>query len=312
MEQDQISDLPKTILHDILSRLPEKDAARTSVFSKYMSRDVDYWMKLASESGVGVLKLHLPDGPQGNEESQDRCYILPTDEQAIEHFFSCYPLIEHITLKCCFVLNRGGTRGLVESGTSMMHSIRMLGLPKLKEVDVQGIQEVIIDAPSLEDFCFCPGDDLNAPFKIDIDKCINLRGLNLWSLKSTTITDKWFLDLFPKFPFLDGLQFVNCTMSETINISSAKLKHLESSDCSNLKEVNVDAPNLVSCGYCGDGDSKPVISFPKSSSQLEVNVLIHIHFMDLGNLREIIQNFRTQNLLVLLSLVVQQPIAWVL
>ncbi|XP_020227503.1 putative FBD-associated F-box protein At5g53635 isoform X1 [Cajanus cajan] len=420
MEHDLISNLPKTILHDILSRLPEKDAARTSVLSKvwaetwftfpilsfsdtkiigtfpqpqgdflrkrrnfvdhvkrtllrfcdqdlaikefkliincfdlqYMSRDVDCWMKLASESGVGVLELCLPDGPEQDEEGQDRCYILPTgiieakslyklvlmggirvdqaflnhsvkffslrvlslwlvllgDEQAIEHLISCCPLIEHITLKCCSVLHQGGAGGLVGSQTSRMHSIRMLGLPKLKEVDIQGIQEVIIDAPSLEYFCFCPGGDLNAPFKMDIDKCRNLRGLHLWSLKSTTITDKWFLDLFPKFPFLESLKFVNCTMSETINISSAKLKLLELSNCSNLKEVNIDAPNLVSCGYCGDGASKPVISFLKSSSQLEVNVLIHIDFMDLGNLREFIQNFKPQNVLASLSLFIHQPI----
>ncbi|QHO33375.1 hypothetical protein S83_027720 [Arachis hypogaea] len=31
---DKISDLPKIILHDILSRLPYEDAARTSVLSK--------------------------------------------------------------------------------------------------------------------------------------------------------------------------------------------------------------------------------------------------------------------------------------
>jgi hypothetical protein len=33
-DEDQLSNLPKIILHKILSRLPEKDAARTSVLSK--------------------------------------------------------------------------------------------------------------------------------------------------------------------------------------------------------------------------------------------------------------------------------------
>ncbi|RDY04036.1 hypothetical protein CR513_12303, partial [Mucuna pruriens] len=97
-------------------------------------------------------------------------------------------------------------------------------------------------------------------------------------------------------------------MSRKINISSAPLKVLELSNCSNLKEVNVEAPNLLSCGYCGDGASKPVISFLKSSSQLEVNVLFHIDFMYLGNLREFIQNFKPKSVLASLSLFIHQPI----
>ncbi|CAJ1950999.1 unnamed protein product [Sphenostylis stenocarpa] len=420
MERDLITNLPKTILHDILSRLPEKEAVRTSVLSKawaetwstfpilyfsdtkiigtfpqprqeflrkrknfidhvrrtlmrfhdqglaikefkliincfdleYMSRDVDYWLKLASERCFGVLELCLPDGPEQDEEGQDRCYILPTgiieakslhklvlmggirvdqafrnhsvkffslrvlslwlvllgDEQAIEHLISCCPLIESITLKCCSVLSRGGIGGLHESRTSRMKSISMLGLPKLKKVDVQGMQEVIVDAPGLEYFCFCPGGDVHAPYNINFDKCRNLKGLYLWSLKSSIINDKWFLDLFPKFPFLESLKFVNCTMSETINISSAQLKVLDLSNCSNLNEINIDAPNLLTFGYCGEGASKPIISFLKSSGQLEVNVLIHIDCMDLGNLREFIQNFKPQNVLTSLSLFIHQPI----
>jgi hypothetical protein len=34
LEEDRLSSLPKIIIHCILSKLPEKDAARTSVLSK--------------------------------------------------------------------------------------------------------------------------------------------------------------------------------------------------------------------------------------------------------------------------------------
>ncbi|XP_061339864.1 F-box/FBD/LRR-repeat protein At1g51370-like isoform X2 [Gastrolobium bilobum] len=402
MDQDRISNLPKTILHDILSRLSQKDAVLTSVLSKAwretwstfpilsfsdnfldptnvgtlpqpvedffrriknfldyvgktllrfhdqglaikefklsvnyfdlkcMSRDVDLWMKLASEIGVEVLELCLPYG-------YEQCYILPKcvleaktlnklvlmgrirvdqallnhstkffslrvlslqsvslgDEQAIENLISRCPLIEYITLKFCSV--------------SRTKSLSMFGLPKLKRLDVQGIQEVYVDAPSLENFCYCPAD-FDAPFKMNFDRCRNLRELCLWSLKNTIITDEWFVELFHKFPFLESLKFVHCTMSGRINISSVQLKVLELSNCSNLKEVNIDAPNLLTCGYCGDGAAKPFISFLNSSSQLQVNVLFHIDYPDLSNLREFIQNFKPQNVLASLSLFIHQPI----
>jgi hypothetical protein len=201
LEVDRLSSVPKIILHDIMSMLLEKDAARTSVLSKswletwytfpmlsfsdtkivktlpqpkenltrtrkyfidcvnksllrfyvrrlaikefklsvrcfelrYMSKDVDFWLMLASESCVEILELILP--------IQGECYVLPKgvievkslsklllngriridqtfmnlstrlfllrelylyvpfgDEQAIEHLISCCPLIECITL----------------------------------------------------------------------------------------------------------------------------------------------------------------------------------------------------------------------
>ncbi|KEH18290.1 putative F-box/FBD/LRR-repeat protein At1g78760 isoform X2 [Medicago truncatula] len=412
-EEDQLSTLPKIILHNILSRLPEKDAARTSVLSKswldtwytfpilsfsdgifigtfpqpregflrkrknfidYMKRtllrfydnelaikqfklmlnnfelrsmsaDVDLWLNLASECGVEVLELCLP-------QSRGECYVLPKGiiegksfvklelmggirvdqsfmnnsikcfslrvlslwevlceyEHAIENLISRCPLIEHITLKCCSVLSPSVTTNhLFESDTpGIMKSLSMRGLSKLKTVDVQGIQEVYIDAPCLENFCYCPGD-FDAPFKIDFERCKNLKKLNLLSLMSIIITDKWFLELFPKFPFLESLKLDNCTMSEKINISSVQLKVLELFDCSNLKEVNIDAPNLLLCVYCGVGSSEPIISFLRSSSQLKVNIDIPIHYRHLCNLREFVQNIKPQNVLTSLSLLIVQP-----
>jgi len=306
----------------------------------YMSKDVDFWLKSASESGVEVLELCLPSGPNYDEEGHDECYVLPIgvieaksltklvlmggirvdqafmnqsikffslrvlslwrvllgDEHAIEHLISCCPLIEHITLILCSVLSPGG-------GTKLMKCLSMHGLPKLTKVDVQGIQEVYIDAPCLENLYYCH-DVLDAPFKIHFDSCRNLRVVCLSNLKGNTITNKWFLDLFLKFPFLEILKFANCTMSETINISSVQLKVLELSHCHNLKEVNIDAPNLLSCAYTVavvDG-FEPITSFVRSSSKLEVDVQIYIHYLELVNLKEFLQNSKPENVLTSLSL----------
>jgi len=95
------------------------------------------------------------------------CGILARDEDALEHLISCCPSIEDITLNFCTVLRPNGTTNHpLESHTfeEDIKSLSMDGLLKLKTVDVQGIQEVYIDAPCLEKLCYCPGD-FDAPFK---------------------------------------------------------------------------------------------------------------------------------------------------
>ena len=232
--------------------------------------------------------------------------MLLGDERAIQHLMSHCPLIEHIKLQWCSVYNPLSIEDLLESKTSPLKSLSMHRLQKLKGVDVLGIHEVYIDAPNLENLCYRP-DDMHAPFKLNFDSCRSLRWLCLGYLKSIVIADKWFLELFSKFPFLESLELSNCFMSERINISSAQLKVLELSNCPKLKEVNIDAPNLLSCGYCDRGASKPVLFFLRSSSKLEVNVRIPMDYQDLYNLREFIQNFKPQMVLASVSLFIYQP-----
>ncbi|KAK2353035.1 FBD-associated F-box protein [Trifolium repens] len=410
MEQveDRLSNLPKVILHNILSRLPEEDAARTSVLSKvwqeawytfpnlsfcdshfigksiypvedisglskkrkdfidyvksrlarfwkqrftikefklsvicfelgYMSRDVNLWLKLASESGVEVLELR--NGHNKDEEGRGECYVLPKsvievktliklvlegrirvdqslmnhsskffslrelhlvnivhleeDEQAIERLISCCPLIEIIFLIFC-----GGR----------MKSLSMHGLQKLKKVVVDGIKKVYIDEASTLKSLYYGHYCLDAPFKIDYIQCKYFKHLLLRLNSTTIITTKWFLELFPKFQFLETLEILNCVLSEKINISSVQLKHLEVSDCSKLEEANIDAPNLLSCKFSGFGDSEPIISFSNISSKLEVCVNLYINDdFDIFDVRDILQNIKPQNV-ISLSLVIMKPI----
>jgi hypothetical protein len=414
LEEDRLSSLPKIILHCILSKLPEKDAARTSVLSKAwldicytfpilsfftwnllekslrqpieysermrkisgfcdyvkrrilrfrdqslaikefelildssrlcnISNDVDIWLKLACECGVEVIK-YSQTAPVGDDEggvevnkySQTvlvhgvRHHVFPIstidaksittlmlegryimidptfmnhsikffslrvltlrkvllgDQHAINNLLSFCPLIESITLSLCSVLSFGA--GKKEN----MKSFSIRGLQKLKRVDTRGIQDVYIDAPSLETLCYYP-NEFEPTFKIDFDRCRNLKELCLWFIRDTFFTAKWFLELFLKFPFLESLKLNTCVMPERIDISSVRLKVLELSNCYNLKEVNIDAPNLLSCGYKGHDASEPNMSFLRSSSQLEVNIQIPVEYEDLCNLRELMQDIK--------------------
>ncbi|PNY01969.1 putative F-box/FBD-like domain protein, partial [Trifolium pratense] len=237
-----------------------------------MSMDVDICLKLASENGVQVLELS--NGRYKLEKDWGDCYVLPEkvienqkltklslvggirvdraftnhsikffslrelyllnvhfeDEQSIENLISCCPLIEIIIL----IFDRDG-----------MESLRMDGLQKLKTVYTDGIKELYIDeVPSLESLYYC--GHLDTPFKFDSIRCQNLKELFLILNRTTIITNKWFLELFQKFRFLERLKLLCCETSETINISSGQLKFLRLSFGSNLKEANIDAPNLSS------------------------------------------------------------------
>jgi hypothetical protein len=302
-----------------------------------MSRDVNLWLKLASESGVEVLELR--NGHNKDEEGRSECYVLPKsvievktliklvlegrirvdqslmnhsskffslrelhlsdvrledDGQAIERLISCCPLIEII-----YLILYGGR----------MKSLRMHGLQKLKKVAVDGIKEIYIDESStLKSLYYCH-DYLGTPFKIDYIQCKYFKHLLLRLNSTTVITDKWFLELFPKFSFLESLEILHCVLSEKINISSVQLKHLEVSDCSNLKEANIDAPNLLSCKFYGFGELAPIISFSNISSKLEVCLSLDINDnFDIFDVRHLLQNIKPQNVMISLSLVIIKPI----
>ncbi|XLQ98742.1 uncharacterized protein LOC110266698 isoform X2 [Arachis ipaensis] len=90
-------------------------------------------------------------------------------------------------------------------------------------------------------------------------------------------------------------------MSERITISGAQLMILEFTNDSDLKEVNIDAPNLLSFDYCGD--HRAIISFLTSSDHLVFNASpVHEFTHGYYSLREFIQNIKPQKVLASLSL----------
>ncbi|MED6127037.1 hypothetical protein PIB30_084267 [Stylosanthes scabra] len=224
--------------------------------------------------------------------------VLFAQEGDMEHFISLFPLTEHLTIYHGYLHNHLCT--ILRPMIVPLESLFLHGLQKLKEVDLQGIQEVHIDSPNLKNLRSEPFI-LLAPFKLNFDSCTTLRSLALFNLKSFDIVDKFFAELFSKHPFLESLKIYKCHVSdERINISSAQLKVLEIMFCPFLKEVNIDAPNLLSCYYAVD-DKPPVISFMRSSNLLEVKVNTIVDFRYFYSMREFIWNI-PQKILASLSL----------
>ncbi|MED6165860.1 hypothetical protein PIB30_103660 [Stylosanthes scabra] len=303
--------------------------------------DVDSWLKLATGCGVQSLKLSLPTLKKGDHDQHlcyilhpgvieakslhklalrgrirfdqeflnpsvmfsslrvlSLCYVLFDDEGAILHFISQCPLVEHITLKWCSVYYPSSAG---DKQISFMKSLSMQGLQKLKEVDIQGVQEVYIDAPNIEKIYYAA--DSYEPSKMNFDSCGNLRALTLTNMKiGLAISGMQLLHLFSKFPFLESLELVECLMFRKINISSAQLKTLVLSNCHSMEKIEIDTPNLVSFRYYFAGDNLPSITFLHCSSELDVNVHLNMIHPCLYKLGGFVEQFKPQKFLTSLSL----------
>ncbi|MED6156180.1 hypothetical protein PIB30_012195 [Stylosanthes scabra] len=275
------------------------------------SQDRFYDLPLSVTVSKSLIKLELTGGIRVDQAFLTHsimlysvriltlCNLIFTRDGIIDHLISHCPLIEVLTVKYCVVYNPLSIGNPQVSRFNKVNSLFLHGLHKLKRANVQGIKEVYIDAPNLEvlQFFHRTSNHPNASFKLNLDGFTNLRWLCLWSWKISDIGDKWFLELFSKLPFLEDLDLRGCSLSERISIMSAQLKVLGLSNCSNVKEVNVDAPNLLSLVY--RGKNQPVISFRRTSNELEVKV-------SLCSLRNCLQNIKPQNILASVSLFIYQ------
>ncbi|XP_052110103.1 uncharacterized protein LOC127739703 [Arachis duranensis] len=186
-------------------------------------------------------------------------------EQALEDLISGCPMIEDLVLEPCVGLE----------------NVKIHDLPKLKSAKFSGFREIHVDVPSLE-YLHLGNDELEFPCDISIDKCRNL-----------------------KFPFLERLELSGCVTSESLMISSSRLKVLSFKACVELKEARIDAPNLESCRYSGQSSHMPAaMSFVNCSNQVDFDVVLAIEFriMDLKRLRAFLQNIAPRNVMVSLYL----------
>ncbi|CAJ2665392.1 unnamed protein product [Trifolium pratense] len=233
VDQDRLSSLPKIILHCILSKLPEKDAATTSVLSKAW---LDTWYTFPNLC-FSTSRFIKMSPVQGMEDSEK---------------------MRKMMLGFCDYVKRTILR---------FHD-----------------QSLVIKE-----------------FKLQVDYF----GLDYISKEDVAIWIKLACECG-----VESLILYNCKMIERIDISSVRLKVLMLSNCYNLKEVNIDAPNLfffgqgnlLTCRYKGASVSEPTISFLRNSSRLRVIIRINVDYRDLCNLGKFMQNIKPNNVLTSLYL----------
>ncbi|KAI4328634.1 hypothetical protein L6164_020970 [Bauhinia variegata] len=179
--------------------------------------------------------------------------------------------------------------------------VRLRGLYKLKKFVAIRIEEIDVDAPNLEDFQY-EAAFVDFPLKINVDKCRNLRGIDLSSLHTIIITNQWLFELFRKFHLLERLRLHECMFSERVKVSCDSLKVLEMSNYLNLNEVIIDAPNLCSLKICTSVEM-PILTFLKISSLTYFEIILRFRkYWDFQKLREFLQGFEYRDILASLSL----------
>ncbi|MED6156189.1 hypothetical protein PIB30_012204 [Stylosanthes scabra] len=312
------------------------------IVRRQVNHYIDWWIQMAIESGVEVLELHLTGGAKGDWYNIPLCltqaksltklvlsggirldpaflnhslkffsmktlslsHLLFGYEGVMEHFISHCPLIEHLTLDFCNVDNPLRLGDPPGSNNYRVKSLSLHGLQNLKGASLQYIREVHIGAPNLENLIYYAPVDGDESFMLNLDSCTNLKCLSLWHLRSP---NKLLHEILSKIPFLESLTLRNCSIFEyeKLNISSPQLKFFGLLFCSNLKEVNIDAPNLLSCDY--GGDDKLAISSLRNSNQPELNAYLGVDPRHPYSLREFVENIKPQEVLGSLSLFIHEP-----
>ncbi|MED6156201.1 hypothetical protein PIB30_012216 [Stylosanthes scabra] len=292
---------------------PIKEFSLSMMFfhPQFMPYHIDRWMKIVSQrnDSIKVLKLEL-DGIHCRLRSGrfkvDNYYYLPPDVLKAKSITKL-ELAGMIRMDKLFENHRIGFSMLqilsLSRNCSGLEKVKIHDLPKLKSVKVSGPSEIDVDVASLE-YLHIGNDDIKLPCNINIDKCRNLKVFILGAVSSVFVSNQWLLQTFDKFPFLERLELIGCVTSESLKISSFRLKVLSLEGCLEMKEAKIDEPNLESFTYFGIDRTMPAISFVNCSDQLEFDAKFSIRScLDLERLRAFLQNIEPRNVMPSLTLI---------
>ncbi|KAL5824457.1 hypothetical protein ACOSQ3_020520 [Xanthoceras sorbifolium] len=158
--------------------------------------------------------------------------LVIVDDHMIANLVSGCPLIEHLGLHSC----------------QGFKSLDLSGLSRLKQLKVTrnfSLQRLNVDALNIHLLAISWS---SAPCEINVASCKDIKDL---SLNGIFLKDEWLCQLISRLSLLEVLSIFDCSELRHVKISSPCLKELCLSNCRELVELNIDAPNLRVFTYWG-------------------------------------------------------------
>ncbi|KAK9690022.1 hypothetical protein RND81_09G099000 [Saponaria officinalis] len=233
---DSISDFPEPVLHQILSLLHPKDAARTCILSKR-------WQQVCKSYQIldfDLRRCHKMKKKSLDEYKNMMSQLLKCRQEQSLNIFK-------------FRLRFSVTNKLLPDAESWVSA-----------VIERNVRELEIYAKSIRSIQFClpvsvmSGSSITvlnlygcilptSKIKVDLPKLQKL------SLKNMNIPLTFLVHLFSCCPLIDDLRLIECSGFKTLSISvSSKLKRLDVHKCEGLKTIVIETPKLQSFWYFYD------------------------------------------------------------
>ncbi|KAH9622613.1 hypothetical protein KSS87_002662 [Heliosperma pusillum] len=230
---DCISELPEPALHQILSLLHPKDAARTCILSKRWHQTWKSYQILDFD----FRRCHKMQKRLVEKYKNSMNLLLESRKEQLLNIFK---------FRLRFIVNKK----LLQDVDGWISA-----------VIERNVKELEIQAQSIPSVQFClpmtvfRGSSITA---LNLNGCIlptseikaDLPHLQKLSLKRMNIPLRFLVSLFSCSPLIDDLRLIECTGFKTLSIGSAnELKRVDVHKCHGLKSIVMGSPKLQSFWY---------------------------------------------------------------
>jgi hypothetical protein len=260
LEEDRLSSLPKIILHCILSKLPEKDAARTSVLSKAWL-DICYTFPILSFFTWNLLEKSLRQPIEYSERMRKISGFCDYVKRRILRFRDQSLAIKEFELildssRLCNISNDVDIwlKLACECGVEVIHysQTELVGQDKYHVLPM-----CVNETKSIRKLVLKGYIKIDPTFMNHSIKFSSLRVLSIWYV---LLGDEHLINHLISFcPLIESINLSYChvlssddgTMEKIKSLSISGLQKLKRVDVSGIQDISIDAPSLENlCYHC--------------------------------------------------------------